>query len=169
MKIRYLRTLLALCLITACIGACSSTSKQSKPNPNQLSPEKQDKAVNAMLAEAAASVSDSLVTLSKTEQAAQPVIAQPSPSPETYGMGMTTSTDWSGPIGPFVNQIASIANYTVKVSGTSPSIPIIVTVVARNKKLGDILSDAAYQCGSRADVVVYPDTQTIELRYREQQ
>lgn len=120
---------------------------------------------NASLAEAAASVSDSIVDLAKTEQAANPVASNPSPDPSSYGMGTITSVDWSGPVEPLINQLAKVVNYKVKVVGHAPVIPVIVTVSAKNEAAGSILQSAAYQCGKRADVVVYPNTQTIELRY----
>jgi len=118
------------------------------------------------LAEASYSVSRSIVDLAETSQAAHPLPKlAPPPSPATYGMGMTTSIDWSGPAEPLLRQVAKVADYRLRTLGTPPAIPIIVTVFAKNKMLGDVLRDIGYQCGRRASVVVYPGSHVIELRY----
>jgi defect in organelle trafficking protein DotD len=118
------------------------------------------------LAEASYSVSRSMVDLAETAQAAHPLPEIPaSPDPATYGMGGITSIDWSGPIEPLVRQIAKAADYRLRVLGTSPGIPVIVTVYKKNIELGDILRDIGYQCGRRASVVVFPENRIIELRY----
>jgi len=118
------------------------------------------------LAEASYSVSRSLVDLAETAQAAHPEASlEPPPSPATYGMGGITTVDWSGPVEPLVRQIAAAANYRVRVLGTPPAIPVLVTVYTKNAMLGDILRDVGYQCGRRASVVVFPGTRVIELRY----
>ncbi len=46
-----------------------------------------------------------------------------------------------------------------------PSIPILVTLSERNVPVADILRDAAFQCGQRAELVVLPDSKVIEVRY----
>jgi len=118
------------------------------------------------LAEASYSVSRSLVDLAETAQAAHPLPdLPPPPSPDSYGMGGTTSVDWSGPIEPLVRQIGRAADYRVRVLGTAPGIPVLVTVYQKNAVLGDILRDIGYQCGRRATVVVFPESRVIELRY----
>ena len=123
---------------------------------------------NVSLAEAATSVSNSLENLAATEQAAfHPIANQAMPDPSTYGMGGRASIDWSGPIEPLIQQIAQTAYYRVKIVGREPAVPILVTINSKNEMLGDILSNVAFQCGKRADVILYPETQVIELRYAE--
>ncbi|MCW5589616.1 MAG: type IVB secretion system lipoprotein DotD [Legionellales bacterium] len=118
------------------------------------------------LAEAASNVSHSLVDLAAIEQAANPQARlKPPPNPSSYGMGDLTSIDWSGPIGPLVARIARATNYRLQILGTEPAIPIVVTIAAENTPLGDILSDAGYQAGSRADIAVFPSRRIIQLRY----
>lgn len=118
------------------------------------------------LAEASYSVSRSLTDLAETAQAAHPLPQlAPPPAPGTYGMGMVTSVDWSGPVEPLLQQIGRASNYRVRVLGTRPAIPVLVTIYARNAMLGDILRDTGYQCGRRATVVVFPESRVIELRY----
>jgi defect-in-organelle-trafficking protein DotD len=118
------------------------------------------------LAEASYSVSRSLVDLAETAQAAHPLPdLPPPPSPDSYGMGGFTSVDWSGPVEPLVRQIARAADYRVRILGTAPGIPVLVTVYQKNAVLGDILRDIGYQCGRRATVIVFPENRVIELRY----
>lgn len=118
------------------------------------------------LAEASYSVSRSVVDLAETAQAAHPLPnLEPPPSPATYGMAGLTSIDWSGPVEPLLKQLANASNYRLRVLGTAPAIPVIVTVYTKNAMLGDVLRDTGYQCGRRASVVVYPESRVIELRY----
>lgn len=120
----------------------------------------------ASLAEASYSVSRSIVDLAEVAQAAHPLPAlTPPPSPASYGMAGLTTVDWSGPIQPLLKQIAMASNYRLRVLGTEPAIPVLVTVYSKNVMLGDILRDVGYQGGRRAQVVVYPDSRVIELRY----
>lgn len=148
---------LALCSILALVlGACST------PAPKMYDPTENE----ASLAEASYSISRSMVDLSETAQAAHPLPKlAPPPSPASYGMGMPTSVDWSGPVEPLLRQVAKTADYRIRTLGTSPGIPVIVTIYAKNEMLGDILRDIGYQCGRRASVVVFPESRVIELRY----
>src|SRR5579862_4004708 len=98
------------------------------------------------LAEASYSVSRSVVDLAETAQAAHPLPdLPPPPSPSSYGMGGMTSIDWSGPVEPLIRQIGRASDYRVRVLGTSPGIPVLVTVYQKNVMLGDILRDIGYQ------------------------
>lgn len=146
-----------IALLTLIVCACASP----KPAPGyDLS-----KTENS-LAEASYAVSRSVTDLAETAQAAHPVQdLAPQPSPASYGMGGQTTIDWSGPIEPLLKQMARASNYRLRVLGTAPAIPVIVTVYTKNAMLGDILRDVGYQCGRRATVVVYPASQVIELRY----
>lgn len=118
------------------------------------------------LAEASYAVSRSMVDLAVTAQAAHPVPNLGPPiSPASYGMGALATLDWSGPVEPLIRDVARAVNYRVRVLGTPPAIPIIVTIYVKNAMLGDILRDIGYQCGRRATVVVYPEARCIELRY----
>lgn len=120
----------------------------------------------ASLAEASYSVSRSLVDLAEMAQAAHPLQnATAPPHPATYGMAGLTTIDWSGPVEPLVRQVARAAHYRVRVLGTCPAIPVIVTIYTKNAMLGDILRDIGYQCGRRAAIMVFPESRIIELRY----
>jgi defect-in-organelle-trafficking protein DotD len=87
------------------------------------------------------------------------------PNPASYGMAQLTSIDWSGPVEPLVKQLAQASEYRLRVLGTHPAIPVLVTLNEKNIMLADAIRDVGYQCGRRATVVIYPDTRVIELRY----
>jgi defect-in-organelle-trafficking protein DotD len=153
-------TILSSCFL---LSACATQHydqrhTQSIPTENNLA--------YVTLAEAAASVSQSITSLGETEQAAHPPasVREP-PQPETYGMGIPTSIDWDGPIEPLIQQIANAANYKLRVLGSPPAIPVIVSISAKDTAIGDILRDIGYQSGQQAQVVVFPSTRIIELRY----
>ena len=152
--------LLVLVLITLSLAACAKTPAPSPPSPTENA--------SIALAEAANSVNSSLIQLDATEQAANPPldIAAP-PNPATYGMAIPASLDWSGPAEQAIQEIANAANYKFNVLGPEPSMPIIVSVHEHNSTLGDILRNIGLQCGKRAQVVIYPKSKTIELRYVE--
>jgi defect in organelle trafficking protein DotD len=119
------------------------------------------------LSEAATSVTRSLHQLAEIEQASTPVHPHlPPPDPASYGMEGLASIDWNGPIEPLMTQVATASHYRLRVLGNEPAIPIIVSLTKKNVPLADVLRDAGLQAGSRADVIVFPSSKTIELRYK---
>lgn len=148
-------------IILACLSLCLCACATPRCKPACPLSKSQ-----ATLAEASYSVSHSIVELAESAEAAHPIPdISPPPSPASYGMGGVTSVDWSGPIEPLLQQIAKAADYRVRVLGTTPAIPVLVTLNEKNVMLGDVLRNAGYQCGRRASVVVFPESRVIELRY----
>lgn len=84
-----------------------------------------------------------------------------------YGLGDRVFIDWTGPVEPLLQEIADYTDYKFKVLGIAPAMPIIVTSAHNNIEIGDIITEAHLQSRERADVVVYPKSKTIELRYFE--
>lgn len=120
----------------------------------------------ATLAEAATSVSKSLISLDQMQQATTPLPPTYQPAdPAAYGMANQVTIDWNGPIEPLLTQVANATGYSVNILGKAPSLPILVTVIARNQPIGEVLRNAGYQCGDKADIVIFPNTKIIELRY----
>lgn len=118
------------------------------------------------LAEAADSVSESLHDLDEIEKATHPQAKLPPPlDPDMTCMGQLATIEWTGPIGPLVDKIAKATGYRVRVLGKAPAIPVLVAISARDTPLSDILRDANFQCRSKANIVVYPASKIIELRY----
>ncbi len=137
------------------LNACASTQEPPRNNSSDVA-----------LAEASYDVSRSISSLSETAQASHPPpMLEPPPSPASYNMAQVTSVDWSGPVEPLLKQLANASDYRLRVLGRPPAIPVMVTVYSKNMMLADILRDVGYQCGRRANVVVFPDTRVIELRY----
>ena len=125
-----------------------------------------DTNAQAQLADAANSVGGSLQQMSAIDKATHPRARMPAPAnPEAIGMAQQTSLDWNGPIQPLLEKIASASNYRLSVLGNAPPIPIIVSINETNVPLAEILRNATYQVEKQANVVVYPQTRTIELRY----
>lgn len=144
------------------LAACSQST---------LPPDSANKApvadpAQAKLSEAADSVSRSLLALAEIQQAATPPPKTfHTPNPASYGMANLVSVNWSGPIEPLVEQIAKATGYKVRVLGKAPAIPVMVSLTEKNKPLGEILTNAGYQAGKKANIVVFPHSHTIELRY----
>lgn len=125
-----------------------------------------DKA-EAQLAEAAASASQSLVVLAEVQQAASNKSLAAPVDPSTYGMGQSVTIDWTGPIEPLIKKIAGVTHYQFRVLGKEPAAPIVVIAHYRNTPIGEVLRNAGYQCGKRANVVIFPNSRVIELRYQQ--
>ncbi|MDR1057018.1 MAG: type IVB secretion system lipoprotein DotD [Coxiellaceae bacterium] len=118
------------------------------------------------LTETALSVNKSLAELAEIERASHPHARIPSPmDPDIIGMNQLASIDWHGPIVPLAKKIAEAAKYKLNILGTPPGIPILVSISAKDTPLADILRDAHFQCGNKANIVVYPASKIIELRY----
>jgi defect in organelle trafficking protein DotD len=118
------------------------------------------------LTTAAFSVQQSLRTLaaSKEPHELNAINTEPLITPQG-GMGHRATLDWSGPIEPLLHRVAHMSRYNVKILGPSPAVPVVVTLMAENRKIADILKDAGLQAGKRANLVVYPSSRIIELRY----
>lgn len=122
--------------------------------------------VEYQLMKSAMSVENSLKTLAATQDiyAKNAINTDILVTPQG-GMGGLASLDWSGPIEPLLEKIAEMTRYRVKVLGPIPPIPLIVTISSRERVVADILKDAGLQAGKRANLVVYPTSRIIELRY----
>ncbi len=159
-------------LLTALLTACS---KKTDINYAYITTDSApvtavDQNAQAQLAEAAVSVDKSLQELSAIKIATHPQIhLAPPVSPAQLGMEEISSIDWTGPIEPLLKKIAVASQYRLKVLGTPPAIPIIVTVNATDQPLADILRDVTFQAQNKAGIVVYPGktpaSRVIELRY----
>lgn len=153
-----------LCFIVAQLFGCATEPKVYFTSDG--SGENDKRTAELKLTAAASSVSKSLAELAEIERATHPHAPLLSPvDPDMIGMGQLTSIDWSGPIGPLVKKIAEASKYKPHVLGTPPGIPILVSISAKDTPLSDILRDANFQCARKANIVVYPASRIIELRY----
>jgi len=162
MKTKSFFTITALLLVTQLVGCSSST----KSDVAIVTHDQDLQAAGIKLTAAAESVSRSLQELAKIDRAVNPQIKlSNSVDPDRIGMGQIGSIDWSGPVGPVVQKIADATHYKLKILGSSPAVPILVSVTAKDVPLADILRNIEFQCGRRANIVVYPARNIIELRY----
>ncbi|MFA6409157.1 MAG: type IVB secretion system lipoprotein DotD [Gammaproteobacteria bacterium] len=154
--------ILSLGLCTALLFGCSNRQATIA-----LQSDEQDVHVaEAKLAKSAESISDSLQELAAIERASHPARQMASPvDADMIGMAQLISVDWTGPIGAFVEKLAKTSNYRMRILGKSPAIPIIISITAHNTPLADVLRDANFQCGRRANVAIYAANKVIELRY----
>lgn len=141
--------------LLGCADITGNNEETTKPDPAE-----------AKLAEAATTISHSLINIAEIQQAATPPRKDfEPPDPAGYGMSDLVSVDWSGPVEQLVMQIANSTGYRLRVIGNKPQIPSIVTIAARNRQIGDILRDVSYQARKKNDIVVFPKSKVIELRY----
>lgn len=143
----------------ALLSACTTLYK--KPPVNQPSDD-----ATIRLAEAADSISDSMLQMARVEK----VVANTNKDnslaiPSTPALQARASVDWSGPIEELTNRVAKAAHYRLSVLGREPAIPVLISVNARDKSLTEILRDIDYQAGQKAYIRVYPNSQLVELRY----
>jgi len=174
-KIRFTIILLALAVSTT--GCTVLKSRQPKPIVPCETPKCNNKpvketaescigSVESQILATARSIEKSLGVLAAAEKAENPPILTTGPliTPEG-GMGGLADVDWTGPVGPLVERIAALTNYRVKSLGNEPAIPVIVTINAKRTVIADILQNASLQSGRRAEILVFPGTRTIEVRY----
>lgn len=161
MKTKNFFTITALLLATQLVG-CNST----KSEVAIVTHDQDLRAAGIKLTAAAESVNKSLQELAKIDRAVNPQIRLSSPAdPDQIGMGQIGSIDWSGPVGPIVKKIADATHYKLKVLGSVPAVPILISVTAKDMPLADILRNIEFQCGRRANIIVYASRNIIELRY----
>jgi defect-in-organelle-trafficking protein DotD len=152
------RQIITLSVISLFLYGCSHQKPQQVSITDPAS---------VQLAEAASSVSKSLVKLAKIEEAANPQVQLPSPQdPAEYDMGQLVSIDWHGPIEPLVDRLARASGYHVRILGNAPSVPILVKVNAKNLPVGEVIHNAHYQAHKRANVRIIPASRTVEIQYR---
>ncbi|WP_026253827.1 type IVB secretion system lipoprotein DotD [Legionella shakespearei] len=146
-------------LVSVLLGGCTGTFR--KPPVNNPSDD-----ATIKLAEAAVSVSDSMLEMARIEK----VITPPNKDntltiPNAYNMQARASVDWSGPIEELTARIAKSAHFKLRVLGTAPAIPVLISLSVKDVSLAELLRDIDYQAGKKAYIHVYPNSQVVELRY----
>jgi defect-in-organelle-trafficking protein DotD len=134
--------------------------------PSTAAPKSDPCPSEASLLETAQSIEKSLAVLASAQEAKSPPVVNTEPliTPEG-GMGGTADIDWVGPLGPLVNQLAEMSNYRVKFLGMPPTIPIVVSITAKQTVIAELLQNASLQAGQRAKILVFPENRVIEVRY----
>lgn len=144
------------------LTGCANNQKVYGTHP--ASPD--ESSIRPQLEIAANSIERSLLTLAETQEPYQSQAINTVPLVTSAGgMGGTVNIDWSGPIEPLLQKIATYTQYKVKVLGNEPAVAIIVSVTGTQMLVADVVKSAGLQAGKRANIVVYPTTKIIELRY----
>ena len=154
------KKLLMLFFASTFIAGCASVTYK-KPPYNKPSDD-----ASIKLAEAANSVSDSMLQMARIEK----VITPPNKDntltiPNAYNLQARASVDWSGPIAELASRIAKAAHFRLRILGKEPAIPVLISLDVQDESLAEILRDIDYQAGKRAYIHVYPNSQVVELRY----
>lgn len=152
----------ALLITTAMILlSCRSHTIFIKPPMN---PPADDASIK--LAQAASSVSDSMLEMQRIEKVIIPQCRDNTLTiPNTYNLQVRASVDWSGPIEEVTMRVARAAHYRLRILGTEPAIPVLISLNEKDVSLAEILRDIDYQAGKKASIYVYPNSQVVELRY----
>lgn len=149
-----------LFVLISYITACTSVTYK-KPPYNAPSDD-----ATIRLAEAATSVSGSMLEMARVEKVVIPPSADNLQTiPSTQSLLTHASVDWAGPIGELTERLAKAANYRLRVLGHPPPIPVLISLNTKDRAIADILRDVDYQAGQKASIHVYPNNQVVELRY----
>ena len=157
-----MKTKLSVMLMTAIlITGCASGVIYKKPPSNNPSDD-----ASIKLAEAANSVSDSMIDMARVEK----IITPPNKDntltiPNAYNLQTRASVDWSGPIAEVTNRVARAAHFRLRVLGPTPAVPRLISLDLKDQSLAEILRNIDYQAGKKAYIHVYPNSQVVELRY----
>lgn len=157
------KRLFVLALSFLLLSSCSSSQKTTLEKPPVNAPSED---ADIKLAEAANSVSSSLIELARIEKVTKGDKGQKKlVNVNSYNLEAKASVDWSGPVEELVERLAMASFYKLRVLGKAPAIPVLVSVSAHNETLVNILRNIDYQAGHKADIRVYTRRKIIELRY----
>lgn len=153
------KKLIMLFLVPILLAGCAGTYR--KPPHNNPSDD-----ASIKLAEAANSVSDSMLRMARIEKVITPPHKDNTLTiPNAYNLQTRASVDWSGPIAELTARIAKAAHFRLRVLGKEPAIPVLISLDIEDESLAEILRDIDYQAGQKAYIHVYPNSQVVELRY----
>lgn len=144
------------------LGACAPLNFTQKVD-QQLVAEPDPVALR--LASAADRATAALQTLASVEQHRTPAAAIQSVPAAPQELRRAVSVEWVGPIEPLAQKLADRAGYRFRINGDAPPAPIIVTVMAKQRSVVEVLRDVGLQAGTRADIAVDVDMKTVELNY----
>lgn len=121
---------------------------------------------NIKLAEAATSISDSMLQMARVQKVITPPKRDNTLTiPNSSTLQTRASVDWSGPVEELTERIAKAAHYRIRVLGKEPAIPVLISLDIEDQSLAEILRNIDYQAGKKATIHVFPNSQVIELRY----
>lgn len=146
-------------IVSAMLVGCAGTFR--KPPVNNPSDD-----ATIKLAEAAVSVSDSMLEMARIEKVIiPPGIDNTLTIPNAYNLQARASVDWSGPIEELTARITKAAHFKLRILGQPPAVPVLISLSVKDISLAELLRDIDYQAGKKANIHVYPNSQVVELRY----
>ncbi|PJB70841.1 MAG: hypothetical protein CO093_06810 [Alphaproteobacteria bacterium CG_4_9_14_3_um_filter_47_13] len=144
------------------LAACSSGKPLRGDHPNLVAaPDK----VSMMLADAADRASVALETLAAVEQARSPEISVAPIENAPAELRRAITLNWVGSVEPVAEKLAARAGYAFQTIGTSPPVPLVVSVNAENMPVIDVLRSLGLQLGVRGDVRVDGNRRIVEIHY----
>lgn len=83
------------------------------------------------------------------------------------GLERKTTFTWNGPVRPLLNQLSKESDYKIKFVGELPPVPHVVSVVANNDTLIDVLRDIAAKTDGLLDINIHDskENKMIEVKY----
>ena len=157
MKLKLI-SILSICFLLCSCGTKSVSAKR----PPQNAPSTD---ASIKLAEAANSVSRSLIELAKIEKESKPAKTKNLVNANSYNLQARASVDWSGPIEELLQRLSKASFYRLRVLGNSPAIPVLVSINSHDNLLSDIFRNIDFLAGDKADIRIYPNNKIVELRY----
>ncbi|STX29840.1 DotD [Legionella beliardensis] len=155
------KTLTVLLITCILLSGCRGGVALMKPPLNEPSDD-----ATIKLAEAASSISDSMLEMAKVEKVIIPSSKDNTLTiPSAYNLQAKASIDWSGPIEELTARVALAGHYRLRVLGKEPSVPVLISLNVKDQSLAEILRNIDYQAGKKAYLRVYPNSQVVELRY----
>lgn len=156
-------TIIALACLSLGLGGCMPAHNVFSNDSPQLVAEP-DK-VSAMLADAADRASRSLETLAAVEHAQTPTVPIAPVDQVPLELRRPISVNWVGPVEALTKTLADRASYSYVTLGSSPPVPLVVSIDAENTPLLDVLRSVGLQLGFQADLKVDAHSKTIEIHY----
>lgn len=162
-KLKHNRIFNSATLAITCSLICASCASPIYKKPPINAPSDD---ASIKLAEAASSISESMMQMARVEKVLLPNEANNTINiPSSYNLQTRASIDWDGPIEDLVTRIANAAHYRFRILGKAPAIPILINLNTKDDSLAETLRNIDYQASNRAYIHVYPKNQVIELRY----
>jgi defect-in-organelle-trafficking protein DotD len=153
-KTTILASVFLISTLTACAQYKVDQQLVAEPDPVAL-----------RLSAAVDKASAALQTLASVEQARNPGVSLQMPPSAPQELRRIVSVDWVGPIEPITRSLADRAGYKIQINGDVPPVPVVVSIVAREKSVIEVLRDIGLQAGTRADVSVDPSRRIVEINY----
>lgn len=107
---------------------------------------------------------DALQSLARVEQTRNPPanvdigrIPEELKAPVTF--------EWVGPASALLKKLSEQSGYAFSSSGRPPAAPLVVSVIAVDRPLYQVLTDIGLQMGAKANLAVIAKSKRLELRY----